>query len=393
MATYELKWEEDLQAYVYTPQTYGGKGGAVTGKQIIIKEADLPANAQVINYDKELDRPLTIKVSKSFIDSKKLPDKDVPSTLKEYRKAQADALNTLPDGSPLSPTKFEVDITRKDVMDENNILLDAGLVVYIDPNNKEGGKQSVVLKPGTRTNPRPGGPMEETIVAVSAEKEIQDIYYAAAALPNGLKELKDKLYYGGFYEAAGMTNAQTSRSLAAGNNADNGELLTALSAALQTQTSQNWALIKGNKKPLVLDDWLEEGKAAFLGTNSNKTVNMPNELNAKEKATNAFRRFTGRNPTDNEVLAVLAAINEAALQNPDITTTDLSKYPNTSINKQGFNETELNQFVEDYAKTQPGAEEYNMEQGALDTFSGAMNLLVNDLRQERQMITNPGDIK
>jgi len=34
-----------------------------------------------------------------------------------------------------------------------------------------------------------------------------------------------------------------------------------------------------------------------------------------------------------------------------------------------------------------------MEQGALDTFSGAMNLLVNDLRQERQMITNPGDIK
>jgi hypothetical protein len=389
MASYELIWKENLQAYVYTPQIYGGKAGAVTGNQIIIKEEDLPADAKVINYDKELDKPVTIKVSKSFLDSKKKVDKTSPSTIDEYRKAQADALKTLPDGSPLSPVKFQINISRKDVMDENSIFLDAGVVTYVDPNNKDAGKQAVVIKPGNR----PGAATKDMFITVSAEKEIQDIYYAAAAKPNGLKELKDRLYYGGFYEAAGLTNSQTSRSLAAGNNADNGELLTALQSALQTQTSNNWALIKGNKNPLALDAWLEEGKAAFLGTNSQKTVNMPNELNAKEKATNAFRRFTGRNPTDNEVMAVLAAINEAALQNPDITTTDLSKYPNTSINKQGFNETELNQFVEDYAKTQPGAEEYNMEQGALDTFSGAMNLLVNDLRKERQMITNPGDIK
>jgi hypothetical protein len=389
MATYELKWEENLQAYVYTPQTYGGKGGAVTGKQIIVKEADLPADADVINYDKELDRPLTIKVSKSFIDSQKPKADEAPANMEEYRKAQADALNTLPGGAPLSPVKFELDITRKDVMEENNILLDKGLVVYIDPNNKEGGKQSVVIKPvkGFVTT------ASDSFTVTSAEKEIQDIYYAAAKQSNGLKDLKDKLYYGGFYEAAGMTNAQTSRSLAAGNNADNGELLTALNAALQTQTSNNWALIKGGKKPLALDDWLNEGKAAFLGSNSDKTVNIPNKIDAKQKATDAFRRFTGRNPTDNEVMAVLAAINDAALQNPSITTTDLSKYPNTSINQQGFNENELDQFVEDYAKSQPGAEEYNMEQGALDTFSGAMNLLVNDLRQERQMITNPGDIK
>lgn len=385
MASYELQWKENLQAYVYTPQTYGGRAGAVTGNQIIIREEDLPADAKVINYDKELDKPVTIKVSKSFLDSKKKVDKTSPSTIDEYRKAQQDALKSLPDGSPLSPTQFQINISRADVLNEKDVFLDQGLVVYVDPNNKNGGKQSIVIKPGNR----PGAATENNFVAVSAEKEIQDIYYAAARKQGGIKELKDKLYYGGFYKAAGMSDQDTSRSLALGDAADV-QVQAALQMALQTQTTQNWSLIKGGKKPLELDTWLQEGKAAFLGTNADKTINLPNEVDAKKRATTAFQRFTGRNPNDNEIMAVLAAINDAAAQNPSIQTTDLSKYPNTTISQQGFNDTELNQFVEDYAKSQPGAEEWAQGQGGFETFNGAINILLNELGAQGARRVAPG---
>jgi len=379
MATRELKWDENQQAYVGSPL------GDVYG--IKLTENELPSNAKFV-YDKSTGQPKSVIVDAKFAKEKlKEPRKEntATGTKEEFKKAQADALNTLPDGSPLSPTQFQIDISRKDVMDEKDVKLDAGLVVYIDPNNKNGGKQSIVIKPnkGFVTD------SSDTFTAVSAEKEIQDIYYAAAKKLGGIKELKEKLYYGGFYKAAGMTDQDTSRSLALGDSADV-QVQAALQMALQTQTTQNWSLIKGGKKPLELDTWLQEGKAAFLGTNADKTINLPNEIDAKKRATTAFQRFTGRNPNDNEIMAVLSAINDAAAQNPSITTSDLSKYPNTSIQQQGFNDTELNQFVEDYAKTQPGAEEWAQGQGGFETFNGAINILLGELGNQGARRVAPG---
>lgn len=383
MATRELKWDETRQVFV------GSRLGDVYGIEVTLDE--LPKDAK-ITRDKKSNQPIKVVVDAKFAKDKlkELSTKEQETlTKEEYEKVKAEG----PTGtktSPLPKQIFSIKVSRDDIVKENNVKIGVnGIPVYIDPETAgaDASGQVMVIKPGSVM-----GDVTQTVPyeVVSAEKELRDVLSSANASKNGIKNLKEKLYYAGFYQQAGIQNQATSRSLATGDELDL-EVQTALNFALQAQSVSNWYAIKGGRDAFDLDGWLDFSKAAYAGSLEQKSVNLPSEFNVSQVANDAYLKFMGRPATPNEIMALQAAAYDMARANPDVSSQDLALGAGTTVSQPGFGPDELEAFAEEYVKAQPGGQEWGMGQGGLDTFTGAINMLLRDFQSSRSTRVMPGE--
>lgn len=383
MATRELKWDETRQVFV------GSRLGDVYGIEVTLDE--LPKDAK-ITRDKKSNQPIKVVVDAKFAKDKlkELSTKEQETlTKEEYEKVKAEG----PTGtktSPLPKQIFSIKVSREDVVKENNIMLGpTGVPVYIDPETAgaDAAGQVMVIKPGNVM-----GDTTQTVPyeVVSAEKELRDVLSSANASKNGIKNLKEKLYYAGFYQQAGIQNQATSRSLATGDAIDI-EVQTALNLALQAQSIANWNAIKAGRDAFDFNDWVDFSKAAYAGSLEQKQVNLPSEFNVSQVANDAYLKFMGRPATPNEIMALQAAAYDMARANPDVSSQDLALGAGTTVSQPGFGPDELEAFAEEYVKAQPGGQEWGMGQGGLDTFTGAINMLLRDFQSSRSTRVMPGE--
>lgn len=383
MATRELKWDAKKQVFV------ASRLGDVYGIEVTLEE--VPKNAD-ITYDPKTGEPIKAVVDAKFAKDKlkEISTKEQKTlTKEEYEKVKAEG----PTGtktSPLPKQIFSIKVSRDDVVKENNVMLGpTGVPVYIDPETKEADAagQIMVIKPGNVM-----GDTTQTVPyeVVSAEKELRDVISSANASKDGIKALKEKLYYAGFYQQANIDNQSTSRSLATGDTIDI-EVQTALNLALQSQSIANWNAIKAGRDAFDFNDWVDFSKAAYAGSLEQKSVNLPGELNVSQVANDAYLKFMGRPATPNEIMALQAAAYDMARANPDVTSQDLTLGAGTTVSQPGFGPNELEAFAEEYVKAQPGAEEWGMGQGGFDTFTGAINMLLRDFQSSSSSRVMPGE--
>jgi hypothetical protein len=390
MATRELKWDENKQAFV------GSRLGDVYGISVTLDE--LPDDAQ-IKYNKKTGKEESVTVPFEFAQEKLNKTKERESavgTKEEFLKAQQDITNKLPDGSPLPNQKVQFNISRADIIKGKDIkVMEGGAagVVYIDPEtaNADAAGVQVVIKPTGLSGFGYGGGQGgeyKGFEIVSAETEVANVINQARRTTGGIKELKTRLFQSGFYSQAQVRNP--AKSLRMGDNEDL-DMQAALGLALQAQAIANYGLVQQNKGVLDFDGWIEEATAAFAGSEDVKTVNLPGKLTAEQAAISSYQRFLGRTPNQNEILAFMSAANEYARANPDVSSMDYLSGTSTQINQPGFNEQELNSFAEDYATAQPGAAEWGQGQGGYETFNGAVNILLNELGAQGARRVKPGD--
>ena len=387
MATRELKWDENKQAFV------GSRLGDVFGISVTLDE--LPDDAQ-IKYNKKTGKEESVTVPFEFAQEQLNKTKERESavgTKEEFLQAQQDITNKLPDGSPLPNQKVRFNVSRSDIIKGTEILVGPQGVVYIDPEtkNQDAAGVMVVIKPtgfsGFGYGGGQGGEYKGFEV-VSAETEVANVINQARKTAGGIKELKSKLFQSGFYNQAQVQNPAKSIRM---GDAEDADMQAALAVALQTQSIANYGFVQQNKSALDFDGWIEEATAAFAGSEDVKTVNLPGKLTAEQAAISSYQRFLGRTPNQNEILAFMSAANEYARANPDVSSMDYLSGTATQINQPGFSEQELNSFAEDYATAQPGAAEYGLGQGGYETFNGAVNILLNELSAQGARRVKPGD--
>jgi hypothetical protein len=387
MATRELKWDENKQAFV------GSRLGDVYGISVTLDE--LPDDAQ-IKYNKKTGKEESVTVPFEFAQEQLNKTKERESavgTKEEFLKAQQDITNKLPDGSPLPNQKVRFNVSRSDIIKGKEILVGPQGVVYIDPEatSDDAAGVQVVIKPtgfsGFGYGGGQGGEYKGFEV-VSAETEVANVINQARKTAGGIKELKSKLFQSGFYNQAQVQNPAKSIRM---GDAEDADMQAALAVALQTQSIANYGFVQQNKNALDFDGWIEEATAAFAGSEDVKTVNLPGKLTAEQAAISSYQRFLGRTPNQNEILAFMSAANEYARANPNVSSMDYLSGTATQINQPGFNEQELNSFAEDYATAQPGAAEYGLGQGGYETFNGAVNILLNELSAQGARRVKPGD--
>jgi len=389
MATRELKWDENKQRFV------GSRLGDVFGISVSLDE--LPSDVK-ITYNKKTGKPETAVVSEKFakdILNKVEETATVVGSKEEYLKAQQDITNKLPDGSPLPNQKVKFNISRADIIKGTEILTSQQGVVYIDPEtkNQDAAGVQVVIKPtGMKGFGYGGGYGGEYkgFEVVSAETEMASILNQARKTAGGIKDLKSKLFQSGFYSQAQVQNPAKSIRM---GDAEDADMQAALAVALQTQSIANYGFVQQNKDALDFDGWIEEATAAFAGSEDVKTVNLPGKLTAEQAAIAGYQRFLGRTPNQNEILAFISAANEYAKANPDVRSMDYLTGTATQINQPGFDEQQLSNFAEEYAKAQPGASEWGMGQGGYDTFNGAVNLLLQEMSAQSSRRVKPGDMQ
>ena len=386
-----LEWDAAKQAFKIDPRRFG-----LGGRTAYVKVEDLPEGVELV-WDSAGDYK-SAKVSRSFI-KEKLPelqkaDKgDTKGTVEEYKQAQQDKLNKLPDGSPLPNQKVQFNISRSDIIKGTEILVGPQGVVYIDPEtkNQDAAGVMVVIKPTGLSGFGYGGGQGgeyKGFEVVSAETELANVINQARKTAGGIRELKIRLQLSGFYTQAQVQNPAKSIRM---GDAEDADMQAALAVALQTQSIANYGFVQQNKSALDFDGWIEEATAAFAGSEDVKTVNLPGKLTAEQAAISSYQRFLGRTPNQNEILAFMSAANEYAKANPDVSSMDYLSGTATQINQPGFSEQELNSFAQDYATAQPGAAEYGLGQGGYETFNGAVNILLNELSAQGARRVKPGD--
>ena len=382
----KLKWDEEKQAFEYrvVATRFGGSVFYLTMEE-------LPAGVKVESRNGE---PISVEVDDAYLKTK-LPNLKKPNDLKEAANAtefltveeltakREQALSGVADTSPFGD-KPTINIqSAQEIANSDNYSRTPNGVGYIAPDALPGTEPSmVVIKPKKQYL---GSTFSETVDVITAEEGLAEILNQARQTPGGISALKQKLVSSGFY--GGELTALAPYSLSVKDMEDD-YFVTALASALRSQSILNYGYAKQGRALLDFDSWLKESEAAYSSILSDKTVNLPNPKDARQVFIENYQRYVGATPDDNTIAAFVASANAYANANPDIITPVVQT--GARVVQPGFNAQQLDEFAQEYILQTPQAQEYGMEQGGIDMFSGAIDGLLNELQTSISQNRNVG---
>ena len=382
----KLKWNEERQAFEYrvVATRFGGNVFYLTMEE-------LPAGIKVESRNGE---PISVEVDDAYLKAK-LPNLKKPNDLKEAANAtefltveelnakREQALSGVADTSPFGDEESKV-IEASFLAQSPNFSRTAEGVGYIAPDALPGTKESMVyVSPGK--SGYVGSTFSQSIDIIPSEVALEQALENARRQPGGISALKQKLVASGFY--GGELAALAPYSLSVKDMEDD-YFVTALISALRSQSIRNYGYAKQGRGLLDFDSNLKENEAAYSSILSDKTVNLPNPKDARQVFIQNYQRFVGATPDDNTIAAFVASANAYANANPDIITPVVQT--GARVVQPGFNPQQLDEFAQEYILQTPQAQEYGMEQGGIDMFSGAIDGLLNELQTSISQNRNVG---
>jgi hypothetical protein len=383
----KLKWDEERQAFKYQILSTRPVPG---GNVVYISMEELPAG---IKIESRNSQPVSVEVDDAYL-KVKLPNlkrlKDLEDaegateflTVEELNAKKEQALSGVADTTPFGEDASRV-LNKSFIAQSPNFSRTAEGVGYIAPDALPGTEASMVyIRPGQDAR---GAMSLDAIDVISAEAGLEQTLENARKQPGGISALKQKLVSSGFY--GGELTALAPYSLSVKDMEDD-YFVTALASALRSQSILNYGYAKQGRALLDFDSWLKESEAAYSSILSDKTVNLPNPKDARQVFIKNYQRFVGATPDDNTIAAFVASANAYANANPDIITPVVQT--GARVVQPGFNEQQLDEFAQEYILQTPQAQEYGMEQGGIDMFSGAIDGLLNELQTSISQNSNVG---
>jgi hypothetical protein len=381
----KLKWDEEKQAFEYrvVATRFGGSVFYLTMEE-------LPAGIKVESRNGE---PISVEVDDAYLKAK-LPNLKKPNDLKDVESAtefltveelnakKEQALSGVADTTPFGEDVSRV-LNKSFIAQSPNFSRTAEGVGYIAPDALPGTTASMVyIRPGQDAR---GAMSLDAIDVISAEAALEQALENARKQPGGISALKQKLVSSGFY--GGELTALAPYSLSVKDMEDD-YFVTALASALRSQSIVNYGYAKQGRGLLDFDSWLKESEAAYSSILSDKTVNLPNPKDARQVFIQNYQRYVGATPDDNTIAAFVASANAYANANPDIITPVVQT--GARVVQPGFNAQQLDEFAQEYILQTPQAQEYGMEQGGIDMFSGAIDGLLTELQTSISQNRNVG---
>lgn len=382
----KLKWDEEKQAFEYrvVATRFGGSVFYLTMEE-------LPAGVKVESRNGE---PISVEVDDAYLKTK-LPNLKKPNDLKEAANAtefltveeltakREQALSGVADTSPFGDKEglvFEAPFLAQ----SPNFSRTAEGIGYVAPDALPGTKESMVyISPGK--SGYVGSTFSQSVDIIPAEVALEQALENARRQPGGISALKQKLVASGFY--GGELTALAPYSLSVKDMEDD-YFVAALISALRSQSIRNYGYAKQGRGLLDFDSNLKENEAAYSSILSDKTVNIPNPRDARQVFIENYQRYVGATPDDNTIAAFLASANAYANANPDIITPVVQT--GARVVQPGFSAQQLDEFAQEYILQTPQAQEYGMEQGGIDMFSGAIDGLLNELQTSISQNRNVG---
>jgi len=377
----KLKWDENQQAFVGSNFQWSEGGVRVALDEV-------PPNTKI---ETKNGKPISITVTDKFIKDyfaesvgqgkeTKMPSEYL--TVEELKAKQEQALTGQADTTPFGQTTSTV-FNKSFLSQSPNFSRTAEGVGYIPPDAPPGTAASmVVIRPGQDAR---GAMSLDAVDVISAEVALEQALENARKQPGGISALKQKLVSSGFY--GGELTALAPYSLSVKDMEDD-YFVTALASALRSQSILNYGYAKQGRALLDFDSWLQEGEAAYSSILSDKTVNLPNPKDARQVFIENYQRYVGATPDDNTIAAFVASANAYANANPDIITPVVQT--GARVVQPGFNAQQLDEFAQEYILQTPQAQEYGMEQGGIDMFSGAIDGLLTELQTSISQNRNVG---
>ena len=381
----KLKWDEEKQAFEYRVVATRFGGGV-----FYLTMEELPAGVKIESRNGE---PISVEIDDAYLKDK-LPNLKRPNnletaegateflTVEELNAKKEQALTGQADTTPFGEDTSRV-LNKSFLAQSSNFSRTTEGVGYIAPDALPGTKASmVVVRPGQDAR---GAMSPDAVDVISAEVALEQALENARKQPGGISALKQKLVSSGFY--GGELTALAPYSLSVKDMEDD-YFVTALASALRSQSILNYGYAKQGRALLDFDSWLQEGEAAYSSILSDKTVNLPNPKDARQVFIENYQRYVGATPDDNTIAAFVASANAYANANPDIITPVVQT--GARVVQPGFNAQQLDEFAQEYILQTPQAQEYGMEQGGIDMFSGAIDGLLTELQTSISQNRNVG---
>lgn len=380
----KLKWDEEKQAFEYRVAS------TRVGGVFYLTMQELPAGVKIESRNGE---PISVEVDDAYL-KVKLPNLKKPNdfksaedateflTVEELNAKKEQALTGQADTTPFGEDTNRV-LNKSFLAQSPNFSRTTEGVGYIAPDALPGTKESmVVIRPGQDAR---GAMSPDAVDVISAEVALEQALENARKQPGGIFALKQKLVSSGFY--GGELTALAPYSLSVKDMEDD-YFVTALASALRSQSILNYGYAKQGRALIDFDSWLQESEAAYSSILSDKTINLPNPKDARQVFIENYQRYTGTNPDENTIAAFVASANAYANANPDIITPVVQT--GARVVQPGFNAQQLDEFAQEYILQTPQAQEYGMEQGGIDMFSGAIDGLLTELQTSISQNRNVG---
>jgi hypothetical protein len=381
----KLKWDEEKQAFEYRVVATRFGGGV-----FYLTMEELPAGVKIESRNGE---PISVEIDDAYLKDK-LPNLKKPNDLKtaegatefltveELNAKKEQALTGQADTTPFGEDTNRV-LNKSFLAQSPNFSRTTEGVGYIAPDALPGTKESmVVIRPGQDAR---GAMSPDAVDVISAEVALEQALENARKQPGGIFALKQKLVSSGFY--GGELTALAPYSLSVKDMEDD-YFVTALASALRSQSILNYSYAKQGRALLDLDSHMQEHEAAYSSLLSDKTINLPNPKDARQVFIKNHQKYTGTNPDENTIAAFVASANAYANANPDIITPVVQT--GARVVQPGFNAQQLDEFAQEYILQTPQAQEYGMEQGGIDMFSGAIDGLLTELQTSISQNRNVG---